>query len=298
MSGPGGAPRGGVESSRLAAGLRELRARTGLSLAALAARTPYSKSSWERYLNGKKLPPRDAVEALCRLAGEPAGRLVALWELADAAWSGRGRSGAAQARDGGSAADGGPGRASEPGTAVVAAAGPPVGGEATARRVPRSARRMAGLAAGAGAGGVALVAALAVWTAVGAGGPVSGAVPETPEVTGCRARACDGKDPESMRCDLPELVRTPVERTAAGGERVQLRYGTVCGAAWGRVRHGRIGDRIEVVVPGEAPRSVRVLDRFDAEDSLVTPMAAARGPEGVRLCLYPAGGGGRECFSA
>ncbi|MCF3147162.1 helix-turn-helix domain-containing protein [Streptomyces platensis] len=293
MSGPGGAPRGGVESSRLAAGLRELRARTGLSLAALAARTLYSKSSWERYLNGKKLPPRDAVEALCRLAGEPAGRLVALWELADAAWSGRGRSGAAQARDGRSAADDGPERATVPGTAVVAAAGPPADGEAT----PRPTRRLAGLAAGAGAGGVALVAALALWTAVGAGRLVTGAVPGA-EMTGCRARACDGKDPESMRCDLPDLVRTPVERTAAGGERVQLRYGTVCGAAWGRIRDGRIGDRVEVVAPGVAPRSVRVLDRFDAEDSLVTPMAAARGPEGVRLCLYPAGGGARECFSA
>ncbi|MER6839430.1 helix-turn-helix domain-containing protein [Streptomyces platensis] len=296
MSGPGGAPRGGVESSRLAAGLRELRARTGLSLAALAARTPYSKSSWERYLNGKKLPPRDAVEALCRLAGEPAGRLVALWELADAAWSGRGRSGAVQARDGRSAADDGPERATAPGTAVVAAAGPPADGGAT----PRPTRRLAGLAglaAGAGAGGVALVAALALWTAVGAGGLVTGAVPGA-EMTGCRARACDGKDPESMRCDLPDLVRTPLERTAARGERVQLRYGTVCGAAWGRLRDGRIGDRVEVVAPGAAPRSVRVLDRFDAEDSLVTPMAAVRGPEGVRLCLYPAGGGARECFSA
>ncbi|WJY40225.1 helix-turn-helix transcriptional regulator [Streptomyces sp. P9-2B-2] len=105
--------------------LRRLKDHTGLSLAALAARTPYSKSSWERYLNGKKLPPRDAVEALCRLAGEPVGRLVALWELADAAWSGRGRSGAAQARGGRSAADDGPERATAPGTAVVAAAGPP-----------------------------------------------------------------------------------------------------------------------------------------------------------------------------
>ncbi|MFI5523109.1 helix-turn-helix domain-containing protein [Streptomyces platensis] len=300
MSGPGGEPRDRVEGSRLAAGLRELRARTGLSLAALAARTPYSKSSWERYLNGKKLPPREAVEALCRLAGEPAGRLVALWELADAAWSGRGRSGAAQGRDDGSAAAHGtdrasaPGRASAPDTAAVAAAGPPAGGEAT----PRLVRRVAGLVAGAGAGGVALVAALAVWTAVGAAGPVGGDAPAAPQVTGCRARACDGQDPESMRCDLPELVRTPVERTAAGGERVQLRYGTVCGAAWGRVRDGRIGDRIEVVAPGRTPRSVRVLDRFDAEAVIVTPMAAARGPEGVRLCLYPAGGGARECFRA
>ncbi|WP_248001292.1 XRE family transcriptional regulator [Streptomyces sp. RPA4-5] len=277
--------------------LRRLKDHSGLSLAALAARTPYSKSSWERYLNGKKLPPRDAVEALCRLAGEPVGRLVALWELADAAWSGRGRSGAAQARGGRSAADDGPERATAPGTAVVAAAGPPADGEAT----PRPTRRLAGLAglaAGAGAGGVALAAALALWAAAGAGGLVTGAVPEAPEMTGCRARACDGKDPESMRCDLPDLVRTPLERTAAGGERVQLRYGTVCGAAWGRLRDGRIGDRVEVVAPGVAPRSVRVMDRFDAEDSLVTPMAAARGPEGVRLCLYPAGGGARECFSA
>ncbi|MGY5124754.1 helix-turn-helix domain-containing protein [Streptomyces nigrescens] len=301
MSGPGSELRDAVESSRLAAGLRELRTRTGLSLAALAARTSYSKSSWERYLNGKKLPPRDAVEALCRLAEEPAGRLVALWELADAAWSGRGRSGAAQVRGGGNAAAGGPGEARAPGAAVVEVTVPPPDGGAAARRgqvAPWLSRRMAGVAAGAGAGGMAVLVALAVWAGTGGGGPAMGAMPEVSEVTGCRARACDGKDPESMRCDRPGLVRTPVERTAAGGEQVQLRYGTRCGAAWGRVRHGRIGDRVEVVVPGVTPRSVRVLDRFDAEASLVTPMAAARGPEGVRLCLYPAGGGPKECFPA
>ncbi|MCZ1006251.1 helix-turn-helix domain-containing protein [Streptomyces lydicus] len=42
-------------------------------MAALAERTAYSKSSWERYLNGKQLAPRQAVEALCKAAGEPAG---------------------------------------------------------------------------------------------------------------------------------------------------------------------------------------------------------------------------------
>ncbi len=66
------------ETSRLVRGLRELKDRTGLSLVALAARTGYSKSSWERYLNGKTLPPRRAVESLCLLAGEPPARLVAL----------------------------------------------------------------------------------------------------------------------------------------------------------------------------------------------------------------------------
>ncbi|MFD9869463.1 helix-turn-helix domain-containing protein [Streptomyces niveus] len=78
-----------TENDRLAAALRELRARTGLSLAALSERSPYSKSSWERYLNGKSLPPRQAVQELCRLANEPDGRLLALWEIAESGWSGR-----------------------------------------------------------------------------------------------------------------------------------------------------------------------------------------------------------------
>ncbi|MEV0478601.1 helix-turn-helix domain-containing protein, partial [Streptomyces prunicolor] len=78
--------------NQLDSSLRELKTRTGLSLAGLAAKTPYSKSSWERYLNGKTLPPREAVEELCQLAGEPEGRCVALWEIAEAETSGRGAS--------------------------------------------------------------------------------------------------------------------------------------------------------------------------------------------------------------
>ncbi|MFD5392698.1 helix-turn-helix domain-containing protein [Streptomyces sp. NPDC127097] len=76
---------------QLAVQLRRLKDHSGLSLAALAARTPYSKSSWERYLNGKKLPPAGAVEALARLCGADVTRLLALHEVAAQAWSaGRG----------------------------------------------------------------------------------------------------------------------------------------------------------------------------------------------------------------
>jgi transcriptional regulator with XRE-family HTH domain len=63
--------------------LRELKDRTGLSLAALAARTPYSKSAWHRYLTGTQRPPRPAVEALCRLAGADPAAVLALWEAHD-----------------------------------------------------------------------------------------------------------------------------------------------------------------------------------------------------------------------
>ncbi|WP_261801965.1 XRE family transcriptional regulator [Streptomyces sp. ISID311] len=315
MSGPGSELREGVGSSPLAAGLRELRGRTGLSLAGLAARTPYSKSSWERYLNGKKLPPRDAVEALCRLAEEPAGRLLALWELADADWSGRGRSGTGRGRGAADAARTGSARGtvSAPDAAVIAEAVPPV--ETVPEAAPRAAavpraegggpqavpgrkrppRRGVAVMAGACVGVLAVVMVLAFREAEGS--PSEGAVPGASETTGCRGAACDGKDPESMYCDRPEQLVTPAERTAAGGEHLQIRYGTVCGAVWGRLRNGRVGDRIEVSAPGARPRSVRVRDRFDAEGYLVTPMAAARRPEGTRLCLYPAGGGAGECFT-
>lgn len=299
MSGPGSELREGVGSSPLAAGLRELRGRTGLSLAGLAARTPYSKSSWERYLNGKKLPPRDAVEALCRLAEEPAGRLLALWELADADWSGRGRSGTDRGRGAAEAPGRGPagGTASAPGAAVIAEAVPRAeSGEPQVvpgrKRPPR--RGVAALA-GVCVGVVAVAMVLAFRE--GERSPSEGAAPGASETTGCRGAACDGKDPESMYCDRPEQLVTPAERTAAGGEHLQIRYGTVCGAVWGRLRNGRVGDRIEVTAPGARPRSVRVRDRFDAEGYLVTPMAAAHRPDGTRLCLYPAGGGAGECFT-
>ncbi|MFI9080652.1 helix-turn-helix domain-containing protein [Streptomyces sioyaensis] len=305
MSGPGSELREGVGSSPLAAGLRELRGRTGLSLAGLAARTPYSKSSWERYLNGKKLPPRDAVEALCRLAEEPTGRLLALWELADADWSGRGRSGTDRGRG---AADAGRkgsarGTVSAPGAAVVAEAVPRAaavpraegGGPQVVPGRKRPPRRGVAALAGVCVGVLAVVMVLAFRE--GERSPSEGAAPGASETTGCRGAACDGKDPESMYCDRPEQLVTPAERTAAGGEHLQIRYGTVCGAVWGRLRNGRVGDRIEVSAPGARPRSVRVRDRFDAEGYLVTPMAAAHRPDGTRLCLYPAGGGARECFT-
>ncbi|MFJ3233380.1 helix-turn-helix domain-containing protein [Streptomyces sp. NPDC086787] len=69
--------------------LRLLKDRTGLSLVALGARTAYSKSSWQRYLNAVQPPPRQAVAALCRVAGvggPDAERHTVRWELAVQAW--------------------------------------------------------------------------------------------------------------------------------------------------------------------------------------------------------------------
>lgn len=67
--------------------LRRLVERSGLSISAVADRTGYSKTSWERYLNGRLLPPRRAVVALAEATGAHAGHLTTLWELAERAWS-------------------------------------------------------------------------------------------------------------------------------------------------------------------------------------------------------------------
>ncbi|MEU7579540.1 helix-turn-helix transcriptional regulator [Streptomyces sp. NPDC041068] len=66
--------------------LRLLKDRTGLSLVALGQQTAYSKSSWQRYLNAQQPPPRQAVAALCRVAGVDCERFGVRWELAVRAW--------------------------------------------------------------------------------------------------------------------------------------------------------------------------------------------------------------------
>ncbi|WFB08953.1 XRE family transcriptional regulator [Streptomyces sp. LX-29] len=67
--------------------LRRLVERGGMSVATVADRTGYSKTSWDRYLNGRLLPPRGAVEALAEATGTDVAHLTTLWELAERAWS-------------------------------------------------------------------------------------------------------------------------------------------------------------------------------------------------------------------
>ncbi|MBC7271736.1 MAG: peptidoglycan-binding protein [Streptomyces sp.] len=70
--------------------LRKLKDRGELSTRQLATKTGYSARSWVRYLNGRSLPPRQAVQALARLGGQDPARLLVLHEIAAAQWA-RGR---------------------------------------------------------------------------------------------------------------------------------------------------------------------------------------------------------------
>ncbi|CAL9456085.1 MULTISPECIES: helix-turn-helix domain-containing protein [unclassified Streptomyces] len=67
--------------------LRRLVDRSGLSVASVADRTGYSKTSWERYLNGRLLAPKGAIVALAEVTKTNPVHLTTMWELAERAWS-------------------------------------------------------------------------------------------------------------------------------------------------------------------------------------------------------------------
>ncbi|MFG3080473.1 peptidoglycan-binding protein [Streptomyces parvulus] len=67
--------------------LRTLKDRSGLSTLRLAVRTGYSAKSWQRYLNGRALPPAEAVRAICRVGGDDPAGLLALHEIAAERWA-------------------------------------------------------------------------------------------------------------------------------------------------------------------------------------------------------------------
>ncbi|MDT0615298.1 DUF2690 domain-containing protein [Streptomyces lancefieldiae] len=272
------------ERTRLTAALRELRTRTGLSLAGLAERTAYSKSSWERYLNGKTMPPRQAVQDLCRLAREPDGRLLALWEIAESEWSGR------AARPAPAPPEPGPRQRSE--SRSEDAPPRPAGDPRSSLRGGRLVAVVVAVCALA-VGGVASALLLLPHRPDGPGSAVS--APSAPGPR-CRGTACEGRDPMHMYCGTgPDTLAT--HRTATGA-RVELRYSDQCRAGWARMWATDVGDRLEVTAGGPTRRA-EIADEVDAESYVYTTMTAARPGAVVRACFRPASADAeRECVDA
>lgn len=291
---------------RLAGGLRELRTRTGLSLTALAERTAYSRSSWGRYLDGKQLAPRHAVEALCVIAREPPARLVALWELADLEWSGRHRTSAAPSREEPPSPPS-PAVPADDRTAQVrtaqgrAAANPPAAGRRTRGiRGIRGARPRVWVLTAAGCAVVAVAATLWATSSPGAGGKggASHAASPVSPAPACDAQTCTGEDPQMMGCAMPgQAHRLGHAHRTRTGARLSFSYSHRCHTAWALVWQTRVGDVLAVSVRGSGPQRVRIADRYDAEGPVVTPMVDGSDLTGLRACFTPGAGGSTECFS-
>ncbi|CAM5386866.1 MULTISPECIES: helix-turn-helix domain-containing protein [Streptomyces] len=272
-----------AECRRVLDELRSLRERSGRSLAGLAAATAYSKSSWGRYLSGAQPVPRAAVVALCQVAGEPPARVLALWELADAEWSGRGACTAA-----------GPPEPSGPTAGAVA--GPVAGPGPRRRRVWPLLVAGAVLAVAVGAGaGVRVLAERAPHAA--ASEPGVGPWERAPLVHGCTGPECEGRAPGVMGCDRADAVETLAEHRTPEGRRVQVRYGRHCRALWARASGLRAGDRFVLRLPGAPARTAGPVDEAAAAGYLATLMTALPeqgAPAGARACLLPVHGG-EEC---
>lgn len=269
-----GTPPGGLppERARLACALRELKEATGLSLAALAAKTTYSKSSWERYLNGKTLPPSQAVRELCRLAGEPEGRCLALWELAEAEWRGR---------------------AAAPAPRPKLPAPEPVAAGRVAGRGVFLAVLASVCALAAGGLSIALVLLAGQPPDPRSSSPPPSSVP-SPR---CRGAACEGRSPMHMSCGTDP--RTLAAHRTSTGAHLELRYSAKCGAGWARMWSTRIGDRLELnTADGDRPHAARITDGVAAQSYVYTPMTEAAPGVTLRACFRPVAGGSRECFDA
>ncbi|MET9452888.1 helix-turn-helix domain-containing protein [Streptomyces cinerochromogenes] len=272
--------------SHLVADLRGLKDASGRTLAELAQATAISKSSWERYLNGKQFPPRHAVQALCKAAHQPEGELLAQWALADAAWSGRGQrtpTGTDRAPLPTSAAE-----------ASVVDSPPPARHVAAVRRVLLAAstlidERPAGTAAVVFLLCAAMVTPAAVIHASHA--TVARTLTRPPV---CQLRSCEGRNPRTTACEDPV---TTASHTAVDGTRLEIRLSPSCRAAWVRAWPTHPGFRIEISGPHAASQNVTETGPPAGDHVTTTSMIAASRPSRLRVCYSPdPGQPGRECF--
>ncbi|MGW1893498.1 DUF2690 domain-containing protein [Streptomyces sp. NPDC002004] len=279
-----------VQVRRFVEELRLHKDRSGLSLAALAAKTAYSRASWHRCLNGRALPPWPPVDTLGRLVDADRARLRVLWESAAETWkaaeqdtkcrtggAGRGTDGA-EDRSGRGAADGGP-------SGFV---GPARGGRGP-RRV-----RVAAVGAVVAAAALAVVMVVRPWqdesrTAAGPPGAPAGDPPwpwalrpagTRPEGADCRGRACRGRDPFREGCDRDG---TTVHTLTAFGRTLSLHYSPACRAVWAEVSPARGTTRLLVTGSGSG---VTVRTAHDGQSH--TAMADA-GPDAARASVGVAG---------
>ncbi|MFI1095919.1 helix-turn-helix domain-containing protein [Streptomyces sp. NPDC020917] len=259
-----------AEAVRLVRELRQYVDRCELNAATLAARTGYSRSSWLRYLNGRRLPPWQAVAGLGRLAQADAEHLRVLWESAAHAWTKQGPPANTGPQSGPSRPSGPPdtsglpnasghpdtssppyASASSRATGPAAATGSTGTGTGTSPATARSrTRRTPGgtgalTAAGAACALLAAVLLAQPWdSGPAAGRPPDGAPSGAPvwpwplhdaqdrAAAACRAGGCRGLDPYREKCDRDSVA---AHRLRAYGHVLTLLYSPSCHASWAEV---------------------------------------------------------------
>ena len=280
--------------------LRRLVDRSGLSVAAIADRTGYSKTSWERYLGGRLLAPKAAVLALAEVTGTNPVHLTTMWELAERAWSrseqrhdrtmeaprvaqaraALGEFGPAEAPGGARAQSPSAGLTDRrPKQAQQWAPEPPAGPGHNRRRIVMF---LAGVV-----GALLVITSAVLLTDLGKsdGKPRaepspshSASSPALPAGVKCAAASCTGQDPEAMGC-TDKLVHDGGQRQGRRlGRRGALQQDVR--AAWARLKQVAPGDRVQISSGGAAGDAVVA----DAYRDTYTKMLAVDGPAAAKAC--------------
>ncbi|MGW1198846.1 helix-turn-helix domain-containing protein [Streptomyces sp. NPDC002536] len=235
---------------RLLAEMRRIKSASNLSYGRLAARTNYSSSSWERFLNGKQLPTEVAVEQLATVAGEDPAVLRELWERA---------------------------------TTESAPTPCPEGRiPANRPRLPVPWRRrltaLGYVALGAAAGSVVtlvLADGEAGRHTTAAPAPAVGAVK-----VGCTGELCLSHEPQAMDCHWDGQT---VRQTWLRGLQIQLRYSAACHAVWGRIENGTVGDSVEIKDKRGRNEEARIRVGTDTYTRMLSVTSEAP-PDTVTIC--------------
>ncbi|MFF1906098.1 DUF2690 domain-containing protein [Kitasatospora sp. NPDC058218] len=254
-----------VPAKLLTEELRAVKDATGLSLSELASRTHYSRASWERWLNGKRIITEQALDALTKAVECDGPTLRALWEQTVA-----GAEDAAGAVQGAAGPDAAAGVAGveldaadvEPGAAGVEPAAPegetaeaddaqPAAGDGPDRTATvRWWRRPVALVCCAAVTAALVVLAGVRYSRDGGTEPtavaqpaVSGTATTTsrtaPATPSCQAMGCSHKDPKATGCgaDARTLLTGNIGKVV-----IYLRYSQRCQAAWAAITEGAPND--------------------------------------------------------
>ncbi|MEY9965809.1 transcriptional regulator with XRE-family HTH domain [Streptacidiphilus sp. MAP12-16] len=271
---------------RLTEHLRAVKDAHQLSLAELAKATHFSKASWERWLNGKRLITEQGLDALVAAVDCDAVLLRAMLEQASAAADDAPRpAGRAEARV-----------EARTEARVEAEALPvtePEPDPASGRSVPLLRRP---LLWGSAAAAVLVAAVCVLWLS-----PWSGSTGSAPHVITaktpdpatsapfCTGIGCAGKDPQSTGCGTD--VRTL--QTANDGKVIlYVHYSARCQAAWAALTDGAPGDTATITTSTGQQETALIHWGYDNYSAMVD---ASDPRTALRVCgVQPAG---RACTS-
>ncbi|MFE0582421.1 DUF2690 domain-containing protein [Streptomyces sp. NPDC058874] len=297
--GDGGSP---PFRDQLAEAMRGMKEEARFSYGKLAEKTHYSRSSWERFLNGKQLPTTVAVEEFAAATGADADVLLALLAKATAYEEFRAAR-QQQAAAPHPAPEHAARPASTPRSSVPATTTGPANVPATAQapqassaRPPRlrewrsHARTAALVVAGALVGSIATVVigggpgggAAADSSRAGAqpSGSAAGAQASSPRPPACSADTCLRREPQAMDCHWDG---TTVRETWLRGLKIQLRYSAACRAVWGRIENGTVGDSVTIKDKGGREESATIRVDNDTYTRMLAVSADAP-PDSVIIC--------------